>query len=210
MKHSNLNKTWSLGNFTNMPQISLTSMQLFIIFLICILFGTSLSKKNQKNLEIIVQHEPAVCTGKAANGDKVFVHYTGVLEATGAVFDSSKQQGREPISFTLGKNMVIQGWEQGIVGMCVGEKRKLIIGPELAYGKQGRPPMIPGDSTLVFDTELINVEKKPMGEGFFNFMKVMFIPLTAGFIVYHLYRKYSLAPSKKELKEEKKKGKKKH
>ena len=76
-------------------------------------------------------------TGQAAEvGNKVFVHYTGKLE-DGSVFDSSLTRG-QPFSFTLGEGQVIRGWEQGILGMKVGEKRVLTIPPELGYGARFR------------------------------------------------------------------------
>ncbi|ESO83162.1 hypothetical protein LOTGIDRAFT_101671, partial [Lottia gigantea] len=102
---------------------------------------------------------PAECHPVAAIGDEVSVHYTGKLE-NGAVFDSSVLQQRDPISFTLGAGRVIPGWEQGILGMCVGEKRLLTIPPQLAYGKRGVAPQIPPDATIIFETELMSLKPK--------------------------------------------------
>ena len=90
----------------------------------------------------------------AENGMQVAVHYQGRLE-DGTVFDDSHKRG-EPISFTLGKGQVIKGWEQGIEGMAVGEKRTLTIPPELGYGEQGAGDVIPPNATLVFDVELVS------------------------------------------------------
>ena len=84
------------------------------------------------------------------------VHYTGNLEE-GKVFDSSKQIGREPFRFTLGAGQVIEGWDQGIIGMKVGGQRKLIIPPHLGYGDQDMG-VIPPNSTLIFNIELIEIE----------------------------------------------------
>ncbi|KAL3151684.1 hypothetical protein ABBQ38_012669 [Trebouxia sp. C0009 RCD-2024] len=106
-------------------------------------------------LQIGVKHKPSTCDKKAKAGDKVAVHYSGAL-TDGSVFDSSYTRG-DPISFTLGQGQVIKGWDQGISGMCVGEKRKLRIPPHLGYGDRGSPPKIPGGSTLVFDTELMSI-----------------------------------------------------
>lgn len=90
----------------------------------------------------------------AQNGDVVGVHYTGKL-VDGTVFDSSIPRG-EPIQFTLGSGQVIAGWDQGILGMAVGEKKTLTIPPELGYGAQDHGP-IPGGSTLIFDVELVSI-----------------------------------------------------
>ena len=90
---------------------------------------------------------------------KVKVHYTGTL-LDGTVFDSSIPR-KKPFEFILGKGQVIRGWEQGILGMKVGEKRKLFIPPELAYGESGSGDSIPPNSQLIFNVELINVEIPP-------------------------------------------------
>jgi FKBP-type peptidyl-prolyl cis-trans isomerase FkpA len=88
----------------------------------------------------------------AATGDSLTVHYIGALES-GQVFDNSYTRG-EPFTFRLGAGTVIRGWDQGLVGMRVGGKRRLVVPPELAYGSQGRPP-IPPNATLNFEVELL-------------------------------------------------------
>lgn len=117
---------------------------------------------SDKELAIVVEYEVAECKYKTKNGDTVSVHYTGELE-DGVVFDSSLPRQR-PIQFTLGSGQVIKGWEEGLLDMCVGEKRKLIIPPHLAYGKRGAGGVIPPDATLIFYTELVEIENIPKDE----------------------------------------------
>ena len=112
----------------------------------------------------LVKEDLEVGTGPTAeSGDRVKVHYTGRLLKTNAKFDSSRDR-EEPFAFTIGKGEVIKGWDQGVVGMKVGGKRKLTIPPDLAYGDQEKPKIPPG-STLVFDVELVEVEGKSDGAG---------------------------------------------
>lgn len=100
--------------------------------------------------------ELQVGTGaEAKSGQSVSVHYTGTL-TNGKKFDSSRDRN-EPFDFQLGAGMVIKGWDQGVAGMKVGGRRKLTIPPELGYGAGGYPPVIPPNSTLLFDIELIEV-----------------------------------------------------
>jgi FKBP-type peptidyl-prolyl cis-trans isomerase len=92
---------------------------------------------------------------EAAAGKTVDVHYTGWL-TDGSKFDSSLDRGK-PFSFQLGAGNVIQGWDRGVAGMKVGGKRKLTIPPELGYGAGGFGNVIPPNSTLVFEVELLGV-----------------------------------------------------
>jgi FKBP-type peptidyl-prolyl cis-trans isomerase len=96
----------------------------------------------------------------AKNGDTVSVLYTGKLQ-DGTVFDSSEKHGNEPIEFILGKGMVIKGWDEGLQGMQVGEKRTLVIPPVLGYGEQGAGGVIPPNATLTFDVELLGLRRSP-------------------------------------------------
>ena len=90
------------------------------------------------------------------NHSKIKVHYIGSLE-DGTKFDSSYDRG-EPFSFQIGLRQVIEGWETGIIGMKVGGKRTLIIPPELGYGERGAGELIPPNSTLIFDIEIIDAK----------------------------------------------------
>ncbi|CAD7700829.1 unnamed protein product [Ostreobium quekettii] len=108
--------------------------------------------------DVLMQYRPEECTVKAAVGDSVHVHYQGTL-SDGTEFDSSYSRGT-PFVFTLGKGQVIKGWDQGILGMCPGEKRKLKIPPSLGYGDAGAPPKIPGGAALIFHTELVKIDGK--------------------------------------------------
>lgn len=92
---------------------------------------------------------------EAVPGSSVSVHYTGWLE-DGTKFDSSKDRS-EPFRFALGRGMVIRGWDEGLVGMKVGGRRKLVIPPSLGYGAAGAGGVIPPHATLVFEVDLLSV-----------------------------------------------------
>ena len=106
--------------------------------------------------ELVVQ-DLIVGDGKRArSGDTVSVRYVGVLFENGKEFDSSwKNGGRQTFQFPLGGGQVIPGWDQGILGMREGGRRKLLIPSELAYGAQGFPPDIPPNAALIFDVDLV-------------------------------------------------------
>jgi FKBP-type peptidyl-prolyl cis-trans isomerase FkpA len=100
---------------------------------------------------------------EAKRGNKITVHYIGWVYDKFASpeiktqFDNSLERGA-PFVFTLGVGQVIKGWDEGILGMKIGEKRRLTIPAELGYGSNGFPPVIPGNATLIFDVELLDVK----------------------------------------------------
>ena len=118
--------------------------------------GENLAKDAQ--LRIGVKHKPNDCHLKSKPGDKLSMHYTGTLYSDCSKFDSSVDRG-EPFEFTLGRGEVIKGWDDGLRGMCVGEKRKLTIPSDLAYGDSGSGDSIPGGSTLQFEVELLGIKE---------------------------------------------------
>jgi FKBP-type peptidyl-prolyl cis-trans isomerase len=148
------------------PQMK-NSLIVSIIILVVVAVGLYLVSRGgsnkimpgaSKQLQISVIKEGS---GKEAKtGDTVSVNYTGTF-LDGKEFDSNVDPAFghvTPFTFTLGQGMVIKGWDQGVVGMKVGEKRKLIIDSSLAYGDLGIPGTIPPKSTLVFDVELLAIK----------------------------------------------------
>jgi FKBP-type peptidyl-prolyl cis-trans isomerase len=114
-----------------------------------------ISTKTTNGMKIEVTKEG---TGEPIkNGQTAVMLYTGTL-ADGSVFDASAKHGNEPLSFTLGAGQVIAGWDQGILGMKVGEERTLTIPPELGYGANGYPPVIPQNATLTFHVTLVGIK----------------------------------------------------
>ena len=89
-------------------------------------------------------------------GDSVSVHYTGWLKS-GQKFDSSRDRG-QPLEFPLGRGRVIKGWDEGVAGMKIGGKRKLVIPANLGYGARGAGGVIPPNATLIFEVELLKVK----------------------------------------------------
>ena len=108
----------------------------------------------------LMMKDEVVGTGAvAAAGDSITVNYVGAL-TNGTVFDASANHGTAGFTFTLGAGQVIKGWDQGIVGMKEGGKRLLLIPASLAYGDQAVGDAIPANSALMFEVELLKVEKK--------------------------------------------------
>jgi FKBP-type peptidyl-prolyl cis-trans isomerase len=116
--------------------------------------GSGQATTTSSGMQII---DEVVGTGQEAKtGDTVSVNYTGWL-ADGTKFDSSYDRN-QTFDFTLGSGNVIKGWDEGVVGMKVGGKRKLIIPPDLGYGASGFPPVIPANATLTFEVELVAIK----------------------------------------------------
>ena len=109
----------------------------------------------------LIYIDVVVGTGTVAEAGKVVaVHYTGMLTIDNSVFDSSLERG-QPFQFVLGVGQVIEGWDEGVAGMKVGGERHLIIPSELAYGERGFGDVIPPDSWLTFNVELLDVSEPP-------------------------------------------------
>ena len=116
--------------------------------------GSDLPADSQ--LRIGVKKRAKECPRKTSTGDRLQVHYVGTLYADNSKFDSSRDR-EDPFMFAVGMGEVIPGWDQGLLGMCEGELRKLVIPSDLAYGDVGSPPNIKGGATLVFEIELLQI-----------------------------------------------------
>ncbi len=128
-----------------------------IITLAVFLFAVSCSKEKQTMSNGLQIEDLKIGVGSEVKKfDIVTVNYTGTLE-DGTKFDSSLNPGRTPFRFTVGAGQVIKGWDEGLMGMKVGGKRKLTIPPELGYGSRDNGP-IPANSTLIFDIDLLGIE----------------------------------------------------
>jgi FKBP-type peptidyl-prolyl cis-trans isomerase FkpA len=156
------------------PSTHLTKWALGTFFSACVLAGSPFAMADDSaSPEVganglvttntgLQYHDIRLGSGTAAQlGDAVLVHYTGWLQnadgSRGSKFDSSRDRG-QPFTFTLGQGQVIKGWEEGVRGMKVGGQRRLIIPSVLGYGVRGAAGgMIPPNSTLIFEVELIKV-----------------------------------------------------
>ena len=118
------------------------------------------AQEGQAPSELIAQDVIVGTGAQAKSGDKVSVQYVGVLFDGGKEFDTSwtsETKAGSPFEFTLGSGQVIAGWDQGVVGMKEGGRRRLLIPADLAYGEAGSPPKIPANAALVFDVDLKKV-----------------------------------------------------
>merc|ERR1711863_176805 len=149
-----------MGQALSLSQL-LFSVNTMKVFLMSVFVAATLADPELKDSGLKVEYlsKPDSCDKVARNGDMLEMHYTGTLE-DGKKFDSSYDRS-EAFKFQIGVGQVIKGWEEGVLGMCVGEKRKLIVPPALGYGDQGAGDIIPGGATLHFDVELISIEEGP-------------------------------------------------
>jgi len=132
---------------------------MYISILVCLCVAAVVL--GEEELKIEYEFKPDGCDEavKSKEKDLLTMHYTGTLEE-GTKFDSSRDRN-QPFTFQIGVGQVIKGWDQGLLGMCVGEKRKLVIPPHLGYGDSGAGDVIPGGATLLFDVELISIGDAP-------------------------------------------------
>jgi FKBP-type peptidyl-prolyl cis-trans isomerase len=129
----------------------LTVGGLLLLVALMALVITALRPQVTKAVDVKLGTGPAV-----KPGDEVVVHYVGTL-VNGREFDSSKDRN-QPFEFGVGRGMVIKGWDIGLVGMRPGGVRRLSIPPHEAYGERGAPPLIPPNSTLLFEIELLKIK----------------------------------------------------
>tara|TARA_B100001113_G_scaffold347743_1_gene340584 strand:+ start:1112 stop:1528 length:417 start_codon:yes stop_codon:yes gene_type:complete len=136
---------------------AIMQMKWHFFTLAIVLITASCSKEEQIMSNGLVIEDIKVGEGKEVEKyNIVTVNYTGLLE-DGTKFDSSLNPGRTPFRFTVGAKQVIKGWDEGLIGMKVGGKRKLTIPPELGYGSRDNGP-IPANSTLIFEIDLLGIE----------------------------------------------------
>ncbi|GJQ76857.1 hypothetical protein Trydic_g15063 [Trypoxylus dichotomus] len=138
----------------------MTYRVLVVLFLAFAVLARVRCEEEKLKVETI-EKAPEGCEKKSQNGDMVTMHYRGMLkDKENTEFDSSYARDK-PFTFQLGVGQVIKGWDQGLLDMCVGEKRKLTIPPHLGYGDRGAGNLIPGGATLVFEVELLDVGNSP-------------------------------------------------
>ncbi|KAK1909035.1 hypothetical protein P3342_011113 [Pyrenophora teres f. teres] len=138
--------------FARNPHHRTMKITLVLALAVAVVTGEIINNKHLKT-EVIT---PKECKRKTQAGDSIHVHYRGTLEKDGSEFDSSYGRG-SPLAFTVGKGQVIKGWDQGLLDMCPGEKRKLTIQPDWAYGSRGAGPIGP-NSVLIFESELVSID----------------------------------------------------
>ncbi|MEI8344231.1 MAG: FKBP-type peptidyl-prolyl cis-trans isomerase [Candidatus Moraniibacteriota bacterium] len=116
------------------------------------------TNSNDKKMKLEIKTTQAGSGDRTVkSGDTISVQYTGKL-TDGTVFDATSKHGGTPFDFTIGQGQVIKGWDQGLLGMKVGEKRTITIPADLGYGATGAGSSIPPNSTLIFDVELVSIK----------------------------------------------------
>uniref|UniRef100_A0A673ZFT3 peptidylprolyl isomerase n=2 Tax=Salmo trutta TaxID=8032 RepID=A0A673ZFT3_SALTR len=132
-------------------------MRLCLLFVVTLLSLTpAVRSGDKKKLQIGIKKRVDNCPIKSRKGDVLNMHYTGKLE-DGTEFDSSIPRN-QPFTFTLGTGQVIKGWDQGLLGLCSG--LSIYITSFVGYGDRGAPPKIPGGATLIFEVELLSIERR--------------------------------------------------
>jgi len=144
-------------------------VNVMIVALMGTCIGFDIELESGLKMDYIGAH-PETCDKVAAEGYLVDIHYIGYLD-TGNQFDSTYER-QQPIKFLMGAKQVIPGWEEGVLGMCVGEKRRLHLPPSLAFGDQG-VGVVPAGATVTFDVELIDVNEPPPPPKPVNVFKMM-------------------------------------
>ncbi|CAF0947809.1 unnamed protein product [Rotaria sordida] len=142
----------------NIEEIKMKSILVFCLLLILIncLFPYVLSLAEEK-LQVMTIKKVENCSKRSKVGDTLYMQYTGVLKSNGEKFDSSYDRGH-PFVFKIGYGQAIKGWDQGLLNMCEGEQRKLIIPPSYAYGDVGAGGVIPPGATLLMDVVCEKIE----------------------------------------------------
>ncbi|ORX83344.1 putative FK506-binding protein 2 [Anaeromyces robustus] len=132
----------------------------FLLLFALLVLSVIVEAKKLKQLQIGVRYRPKDCPRKTKKGDTLLVKYKGSLYETKLEFESTEDRFGEttPFRFVLGADQVIAGWDKGLVDMCVGEKRKLLIPSELGYGSNGAGQKIPANADLIFEVELLKIE----------------------------------------------------
>ncbi|CAO4373904.1 unnamed protein product [Caenorhabditis nigoni] len=134
-----------------------TAVLVGLLCLMAVAYADDELKLSKLQIGVKTRVKEEDCARKSRKGDQLHMHYTGTL-LDGTEFDSSRTRNQE-FTFTLGQGMVIKGWDQGLLNMCVGERRMLTIPPHLGYGERGAPPKIPANAVLKFDVELMKIDR---------------------------------------------------